>query len=44
MYFKATAGKKAVKLMIGETLLKFKRAAAIVIMNEDEKRPNTTIF
>jgi putative endonuclease len=38
MYFKTTAGKKAVKLMLGETLLKFgyKRAAGIAIVNDDE--------
>ncbi len=40
MYLKTTAGKKAVKLMLGETLLKFgyKRAAGIVIVNEDDDK------
>jgi len=40
MYFKTTAGKKAVKLMLGETLLKlgYKRAAGIVILNEDDDK------
>jgi putative endonuclease len=39
MYFKTTAGKKAVKLMLGETLIKlgYKRAAGIVIINESEE-------
>jgi putative endonuclease len=39
MYFKTTAGKKAIKLMLGETLLKFgyKRAAGVFIINEDEE-------
>ena len=39
MYFKTTAGKKAVKLMLGETLLKlgYKRAMGIVIINDDDK-------
>ena len=39
MYFKTTAGKKAVKLMLGETLLKleYKRAAGIVMINDDEE-------
>jgi putative endonuclease len=37
MYFKTTAGKKALKLMLGETLLKlgYKRAAGIVIINDE---------
>jgi len=39
MYFKTTAGKKAVKLMLGETLLKlgYKRAMGNVIINDDDK-------
>ena len=38
MYFKTKAGKKAVKLMLGETLLKlgYKRGLGIVVMNEDK--------
>ena len=40
MYFKTTAGKKAVKLMLGETLIKFgyKRAAGITIVNENSTK------
>ena len=43
MYFKTTAGKKAVKLMLGETLLRFgyKRATGIVIENEDKSSANS---
>jgi putative endonuclease len=38
MYFKTTAGKKAVKLMLGNTLLRFgyKSLAGMVILNEEE--------
>ena len=38
MYFKTTAGKKAIKLMLGATLLKFgyNRAAGIVVINGSE--------
>lgn len=38
MYFKTTAGKKAIKLMLGETLLKlgYRRTTGVVIMSEDE--------
>ena len=37
MYFKTTAGKKAVKLMLGLTLLKFgyNRTAGINVISED---------
>ena len=37
MYFKTTAGKKAIKLMLGGTLLKlgYSRTAGIVVVNED---------
>ncbi len=37
MYFKTTAGKKAIKLMLGGTLLKlgYSRSAGIVVINED---------
>jgi putative endonuclease len=37
MYFKTTAGKKAVKLMLGGTLLKFgyNRTAGIAVIRED---------
>lgn len=37
MYFKTTAGKKAIKLMLGGTLLKFgyNRMAGIVVIGED---------
>lgn len=36
-YFKTTAGKKAIKLMLGETLLKlgYKRTAGLAIFHED---------
>jgi hypothetical protein len=39
MYFKTTAGKKAVKLMLGGTLLKFgyNRTAGIAVINEYER-------
>ncbi len=39
MYFKTTAGKKAVKLMLGGSLLKlgYKRAAGIIVMSDYEK-------
>jgi hypothetical protein len=38
MYFKTTAGKKAIKLMLGNTLLKFgyKSLAGMVILNEED--------
>ncbi len=38
IYFKTTAGKKAIKLMIRQTLLKlgYKRAAGIVVISEYE--------
>jgi len=38
MYFKTTAGKKAIKLMLGETLitLGYKRAAGIVVISEGQ--------
>jgi len=41
MYFKTTAGKKAVKLMLGDTLLKFgyQKASGVVILNDGEPRP-----
>ena len=37
MYFKTTAGKKAIKLMLGETLitLGYKRTQSIVVTGED---------
>lgn len=37
MYFKTTAGKKAIRLMLGETLLKlgYNRTAGITVLNED---------
>lgn len=37
MYFKTTAGKKAIKLMLGGTLLKFgyNRTAGIIVISED---------
>ena len=40
MYFKTTAGKKAVKLMLGSTLLKFdykSLAGMLIISGEDEE-------
>jgi putative endonuclease len=42
MYFKTTAGKKAVKLMPGLTLLKFgyNRTAGIAVIHEDERNYN----
>lgn len=42
MYFKTTAGKKAIKLMLGGTLLKFgyNRTAGIAVVNEDESDDN----
>ena len=38
MYFKTTAGKKAIRLMLGLTLLKFgyQRTAGITIINEEQ--------
>jgi len=38
MYFKTTPGKKAIKLMLGETLIKFgyKGSAGIVMINDDD--------
>ena len=37
MYFKTTAGKKAIKLMLGETLLRlgYKRTAGIAVVSEE---------
>lgn len=37
LYFKTTAGKKAIKLMLGTTLLKlgYKTTSGVVIINED---------
>ena len=45
MYFKTTTGKKAVKLMLGETLLKlgYKRAAGIVMINDNDE-PNSVFI
>jgi hypothetical protein len=42
MYFKTTAGKKAVKLMLGKTLMKFgyQSLAKMVILNEEEDAQN----
>src|SRR5688500_12183555 len=42
MYFKTTSGKKAVKLMLGLTLLKlgYNRSQGIAIINEDETNDN----
>ncbi|CAN5375380.1 hypothetical protein BH10BAC4_BH10BAC4_14750 [soil metagenome] len=39
MYFKTTAGKKAIKLMLRETLIKFeyKSTAGIIIINEEDE-------
>ena len=38
MYFKTTAGKKAIKLMLGETLLKlgYQRTAGVIVISEDD--------
>jgi hypothetical protein len=38
MYFKTTAGKKSVKLMLGNSLLKlgYNRSAGIPVINEGE--------
>ncbi|MEX1240967.1 MAG: GIY-YIG nuclease family protein [Cyclobacteriaceae bacterium] len=38
MYFKTTSGKKAVKLMLGGTLMKFgyNRTAGVTVINEDQ--------
>jgi putative endonuclease len=37
MYFKTTAGKKAIKLMLGSTLLKlgYNRSAGIAVINDE---------
>ena len=44
MYFKTTAGKKAIKLMLGGTLLKFgyNRTAGIAVINDNKADPEAT--
>lgn len=41
MYFKTTAGKKAIKIMLGVTLVKlgYSRTADIAVINDDGELP-----